>query len=100
MGESKFCHNIMYFYVKAVLAAMRTLARVSGSKKEAVKNEFSSFTAAFIFFEQTFNKRSFSERPSSSANACYSITAPFADDATFLIYLESQPLVTFGGGAT
>ena len=28
------------------------------------------------------------------------ITAPFADDATFLIYLESQPLVTFGGGAT
>lgn len=50
MGESKFCHNIMCFYAKAVLAAMRTLARVSGSKKEAVKNEFSSFTASFIFF--------------------------------------------------
>lgn len=52
------------------------------------------------FNEQTFNERSFSVRPGSSANACYSITAPFADDATFLIYLESQPLVTFGGGAT
>lgn len=34
------------------------------------------------------------------SEAGYSITAPFADDATFLIYLESQPLVTFGGGAT
>lgn len=34
------------------------------------------------------------------SEAGYSITAPFADEATFLIYLESQPLVTFGGGAT
>ena len=37
MGESEFYHNIMYFYAKAVLAAMRTLARVSGSKKSCEK---------------------------------------------------------------
>lgn len=30
----------------------------------------------------------------------YFITAPLADESTFLIYLASQPDVTLGGGAT
>ena len=30
----------------------------------------------------------------------YFITAPLADESTFLMYLDSHPDVTLGGGAT